>query len=275
MPLKHLLVHLDSGARSAIRLDLAITMAKQHGARLTALFAQSETSSSSLVARRASDHLRQAIATAQAEFTEKTAAAGVTGQWWQLEHGEYSHIISETVFCSRYADLVIVGQHDHTAEDSNRVPQELLEEVIQHAGRPVLVVPFAGSYSHVGQRVVIAWNGSREAARAVGDAIPMIQGAKSVQVLALHAHRPSEETGAVPQVDIIDHLACHGIAARIERMTADSIAPMDAVLARAADEAADLLVMGGYGNYGFSLLSRGRNTRHILRQMTLPVLMSH
>mgnify|MGYP001805865430 CR=1 FL=1 len=274
MSLKHLLVHLDGGPRAVVRLDLAIALAQKYGARLTGLFAQSETSGPSLVARRASDHLRETAQKIQSLFAIKTAEARIPGQWWQLGHGEYSHVVGETVFCCRYADLAIIGQHDPNTE-GNKVPHELVEEIILQSGRPALVIPYTGDYPSFGQRVVVAWNGSREAARALNDAIPLMQHASSVVVLALHEHHPSNDDDVVPPVDIAAHLAAHGIRAHLERMVVEGMAPMDVVLSRCSDESADLLVMGGHGNYGFPFLHRGGNTRHILRQMTLPVLMSN
>jgi len=271
MTVKHLLVHLDGSDRASVRLNLAINLAKRFGARLTGLFAQSETSGPSLVARRASEHLKRAAEDVRRVFEAKTGEAGVAGVWWQLEHGEYSHVLTETVICSRYADLAILGQHN-SASDA-KVPGELVEEVILNAGRPVLVVPFAGDFQDTGQRVIVAWNGSRESARALGDAVPLMESAKSVLILALHAARPEDVTG-VPPVNVVSHLETHGIMASLERMTVENMGLMDVVLNRASDDGADLLVMGGHGNYGFPFLARGGNTRHILRQMTVPVLMS-
>ena len=185
-------------------------------------------------------------------------------------------MIAETVICCRYVDLAVFGQFDPNGD--NRVPQDLIEEVVLNAGRPILVVPYAGRFPRVAERPVIAWNGSREAARAVNDALPLLQQAQSVLLLALHGQPGAGEGGDVPQVDIREHLASHGVQVIQERMTITSMLPMDAVLSRASDHGADLLVMGGFGGYGaslFPLFGRGSNTRHILRQMTLPVLLSH
>lgn len=277
MSYTNLLVHLDEGDRVAERLSLAIGLARDFGATLTGLFAQSETSGVGLVARRAGPALAGAAERVRELFDGAVREAGVDGRWWQLGHGEYGHVIAETVICSRYVDLAVFGQHDPNG--GNRVPQDLVEEVVLNAGRPVLVVPYAGSFPRIGERPVIAWNGSREAARAVNDALPLLKRAKSVLLLALHAQPGAGEGGGnVPQVDILDHLARHGVEATQERMTIHSMMPMDAVLSRASDHGADLLVMGGFGGYGapaFPLFGRGSNTRHILRQMTLPVLLSH
>ncbi len=275
MSFTNLLVHLDDSDRCEERLNVALTLARKHGAALTGLFAQSESSGAGIVARKAGPALVQAAQRARDLFEEKAREAGVTTRWWQLSHGEYGHVISETVICSRYVDLAVFGQHD---PDDSRVPADLIEEVVLNAGRPILVVPHAGTYAQLGDRPVIAWNGSREAARAVNDALPLLKQASSVLLLAFHTQPRAGEGGEVPQVDILEHLASHGVTATQERMTITTMTPMDAVLSRASDHGADLLVMGAFGGYGgslFPLFGRGSNTRQILRQMTLPVLLSH
>lgn len=272
----NLLVHLDDTERCGDRLTLALDLARSHGATLTGLFAQSETSGAGIVARRAGPAFVQAAERARENFEEKARAAGLAWRWWQLGHGEYGHVISETTICCRYVDLAIFGQHD--PDGDNRVPPDLIEEVVLNAGRPILVVPHAGRFPRLGDRPVIAWNGSREAARAVNDALPLLKRATSVLLLAFHTHPGAGEGGDVPQVDILEHLASHGVKADQERLTISTMTPMDAVLSRASDHGADLLVMGAFGGYGgtlFPLFGRGSNTRQILRQMTLPVLLSH
>ncbi|WP_448208254.1 universal stress protein [Azospirillum sp. sgz302134] len=276
MSYTNLLVHLDDSERCEERLNLALTLAQSHGATLTGLFAQSETAGVGVVARRASPALVQAAERVKEVFEGKAREAGVTTRWWQLSHGEYGHVMSETVICCRYVDLAIFGQHD--SKGDNRVPPDLIEEVVLNSGRPILVVPHAGSFNQFAERPVIAWNGSREAARAVNDALPLLKQAKSVLLLAFHVQSGAGEGGNVPQVDILEHLASHGVKASQERLTISTMTPMDAALSRASDHGADLLVMGGFGGYGgslFPLFGRGSNTRQILRQMTLPVLLSH
>ncbi|MBY0430452.1 MAG: universal stress protein, partial [Rhodospirillales bacterium] len=166
MTIKDILVHMDSGERAAIRLDLAITLARRFDARVFGLFAQVERSAPSLVARKASDALRAAGARAETMFLEKTEAAGVRAKWQALAQGEYSFVIRETIICARFADLVILGQHDRE-HDGTLVPDELPEQVILHSGRPVLMVPYAGEFTDAGRRVMVAWNAGRESARAV------------------------------------------------------------------------------------------------------------
>lgn len=272
MSIKHLLVHVDASERSAARLDFAVALAQRFQARLTGLFAQKESSGPSLVARRASDHLLKAMADTQARFEAATAAAGLQAEWWQVEHGEHTNVVTQTVICARYADLAILGQHD---PDASVVPEDLVEQVLLNSGRPVLVFPHIGRYGPPGRKTLIAWNGSREAARAVNDAIPFMQSTEEVTILAVHAGVEAPDAGKVPQVDIVAHLRAHGIEATFERLPLSEIAFADAVLNRCYETDSDLLVMGGYGQYGWPTLYRGSNTRHILRTMTLPALLSH
>lgn len=270
---KTILLHLDSGERTAVRLRIALAVAQRFGARLIGVFAQLDHDAISLVARRASDHLVAAGDAAEASFREAAAAAGVAADFVRLPHGEHSFVIREMVICSRFADLVVVGQYE-AGRAGGLVPAELNEELILNSGGPVLVLPYAGRFETLGERVMVAWNGSREAARAVRDALPLIAGAREVRVLGLHVHddRSAED---LPKLNIVSRLADDGIAAKYEVLAPQDIGVMDMILSRCADEGSDLLVMGGHGQYGFPYLHRGSGTRHILRHMTLPVLMAH
>jgi nucleotide-binding universal stress UspA family protein len=271
--MKDILVHIDDGERCGTRLDMAITLAKRHGARLTGLFSRVDSHKPSAVARRASDGLVQARELAKAEFTRRTNEADVEGRWWQLSHGEPDHVVSETMFCARYAHLVVMGQHE---PKSQLVPEELVEQVILNCGRPVLVVPHTGAFAAVGERIAVAWNAGREAVRALNDSLPLLATAKAVTVLSLRDHQDPTAASMpdVPNVDILDHLARSGIRAESERLAGDHIGKMDMLLSRVCDIGADMLVMGAHGQYGLSL-RRGTGTRYVLKHMTIPVLMSH
>jgi len=140
-------------------------------------------------------------------------------------------------------------------------------------GRPVLIVPRYGTFETVGERVLVAWNGSREATRAVHDALPLLKLASSVTVLSID---PEHDTGdRIPGADIALHLARHGVAAEGMSTVGLDISVGDLLLSRAADLGADLIVMGAYGHSRVRELVLGGATRHILQHMTVPVLMSH
>jgi nucleotide-binding universal stress UspA family protein len=272
MSLKHLLVHVDSSERSMERLRLATKLATRFGARLTGLFAESGYLSRAVVARRSPQNMQKAMLEARAHFDAVTRDARLETDWWQVEHGEYSEVVGWTVVCCRYVDLAIFGQHDR--EHHSALPDDLIEQVLESSGRPILVVPYVGSYDDVGRRVLIAWTGSRESARALNDAIPLLRDAEEVNVIALQHATGGSNAVPVPPVDVAVHLRAHGIDARYERIIVDELGAVDNVLNRAADSTADLTVLGGYGHLGFPFLHRHSTTRDILRTMTTPVLLS-
>jgi nucleotide-binding universal stress UspA family protein len=270
--MKDILVHLDDSERCAVRLALAIGLAQRFGARLTGLFARVDSFTPGAVAHQASDFLIAARTIVRAGFEAAVAAAGINGRWWHLSHGEPGHVLAETTFCARFADLVVMGQVE---PKSALVPNDLVEHVIFNSGRPVLVVPYSGSFATIGERIAIAWNASREAARALADSVPLLAGATSVTVLSLRgAHEDSRGLPEVPHVDIIDHLAIRGIKAEADHLSGEQIGKMDMLLSRLCDLGADLVVMGAQSP-GVLSLTRGSGTHYILSHMTVPVLMAH
>ena len=141
--LRDVLVHLDSGPRAAERLDVALALARRHRARLTALFAESETLGRSLVGRRDPGRMARAAAEARALLEVRAAGAGVTTRFWQAEPGEHGDVVGAAVVCCRHVDLAVFGQ---PRGDVAPVPDGLVERVVAEAGRPVLVVPSAGHF---------------------------------------------------------------------------------------------------------------------------------
>lgn len=266
--MKDILVHLDGGKRSSLRLDVAIGLARRFDARLIGLFAESENS---VVAKRSAETLEGVAQQLEEDFQQRLSAAGVPGKWWRVAETDAGHVVGEVVFCSRYADLVVLGQWN--AEDAT-VPEELVEQVVLNSGRPVLVIPHAGDVATLGERISVAWNASREATRALHEALPFLEGASDVNLLAVRDPAPTRRGEKVPQATMVDHLAVRGIKARIEHLPAENIGVMDLLLSRAFDLGSDLLVMGAHSGLGLSFM-RGAGTRFMLRHMTMPVLMSN
>jgi nucleotide-binding universal stress UspA family protein len=167
-------------------------------------------------------------------------------------------------------DLSIVRQ----AEPGKAPLEELATEgALFRSGRPVLAVPYIQKSALTLDRVLVCWNGSANAARAVGDAMPFLRRAKSVEVLVVLG-----ETGRSDEIegnDLAEHLRRHGLKVEIERLTAIKGDVADTILSHAADAGADFLVMGGYGHSRLREFILGGATRNILRSMTVPVLMSH
>lgn len=266
--MKDILVHIDSSDRTRTRIEVAVDLAKRFGARLTGLFAQVDSHRPAVVARMASDSLKQASAEGELLFNSLTK--GMDTRYWVLPHGEPGFVSAEIMFCARYFDLTVLGQND---PKTNTTPDDMVEQAILNCGRPVLVIPYLGSYSSVANRIVVAWNAGREATRAVHDAMDLLTRAKAVSVLSMRAH-DDQSSQSLPPVNIIDHLNKLGVAADGEFLPDEEIGKMDMLLSRSFDLGADLLVMGAHGQYGLSRL-RGSGTRYVLKHMTLPVLMSH
>ena len=270
MPLKNLMVHLDQSERTAARLELAVTLARQHQARLTGVFGQlAQAQRVGVVASWPSQEYVEARDASKAAF-EKATAGLPQAEWRDINRGSETEVLRHVTDLARHADLVVLGQHDDRIK--SHVPEDMASEVILHCGRPVLVVPYIGKYAEVGKHPLIAWNDGREAAHALNDALPLIEDCKEAIVLSFAARH---EDGQASCAEVARHLAAHGIKSRTEVLVVEDVGIMDMLLNRITDRDADLLVMGAHGHIGFPFINRGAGTRYILRHMTVPVLMSN
>ncbi len=286
MDLRDILVVLDGSARSEGVLGVAMGLARRHDAHLTG-FCPFEVLMPASVAFALGGYpalstLQGAAAQLQAEATLRAEQieAGfrdavrhneVRGEW-QLGQGAVAGAVARR---ARSADLVVLGQTD----PDNQLPpaaRHLVEDVLMNAGRPLLLVPFAGQFDVIGTNVLLGWNGTREAARAAHDALLVIEPTASVTVLTVERGRPGVEPHDLPGAEIAAHLARHGLRVSAARTATDgSISDADAVLSYASDIGADLLVVGGYGHSRARELVLGGVSRGLLQHMTVPLLMSH
>ena len=142
-------------------------------------------------------------------------------------------------------------------------------------GRPALVIPGQGATALPPRRAIIAWNGTREAARAAHDAVPLLAGAEQVTVLVVdpqsHRSAVAEEPGAA----LARHLARHGLRTEARTVSSAQRSVGEAVLAEAAATGAELIVMGAYGHSRLREFVFGGVTEHLLRAMPVPVLFAH
>ena len=278
MDYKTILVHLDRGARSAERLELGFGVAEAFGAHLVGLFALSAVwipsaaiagQGDAPVEREARRRAEQA-AEAEKRFRAAAARHGGVASEYRASAGD---AVGAVRLSARYADLVITGQRNRAEADETGLVPGFVEELLLSAGRPVLVVPFAGSFSRMGRRVLVAWNGSREAARAVTDALPLLKRAEAVEVVAFDPQ--AADHGEQPGADIALWLARHGVKVTAAQQRGADIDVGMQLLSRASDRDADLIVMGAYGHSRVRELVLGGATRALLESMTVPVLMSH
>jgi len=281
MALKDILVHLDGTAQAGVRLDLAAGLARRHGAHLVGLHVvdvvmpmmmAADAGSGSVLAdmmqRMRADAMAEA-AKVEAHFSAALGREGIAGEWRIAEGATPEHVALH----GRYADLAVLGQADPDAGQPGAAAT--LEAVLFDSGRPALVVPYAGRFATVGQRVLVGWNAGAQAARAVHDALPLMAGAASVTVSAVNPRRGIDAHGDQPGADIARHLARHGLKVTVEHTVAPEIGAGDMLLNRASELSADLLVVGAYGHSRLRETILGGVTRTLLKQMTIPVLMAH
>lgn len=270
MSFKDILVHLDAGERDAARLDVAFDLARRLDGRVTGLFARLEHHAPALVARRESAAMAETADATEAAFLSLAAEARVAHRFWRLTHGDSGAVLAETAFYARFTDLVVMGQH----RDDLGTPADLIEEVLLQSGRPCLIIPALGDHPAVGRTAVVAWNAGREAARALHDALPLLRPDAHIHVLSIRATNRHDDGPPQTPVDICEHLTAHGYTVSRENLGGEEIGDMDLILSRAVDLGADLLVAGAYGGTQLPFFKSG-GTRHLLRHMTLPILMAH
>lgn len=273
MSYKTLLVHLDERSRRAERLQLGLQLAGRFDAHIVALFALEAAripsyalaEAGAVVEEIETRRRQEAARAAETEFREAQRRADAKAEW----RFSMNDALTALRMNARYADLVIAGQP--APEEPGAL--SFAGELVLSVGRPVLFVPYAGHFADAGKRVLIAWNASREAARAVSDALPILMRAQAVEVVVFG---PREgDHGEVPGADIALYLARHGVKASAARQSAQGVDIGAQILSRAADTGADLIVMGGYGHSRLRELVLGGATRSLLQSMTVPVLMSH
>ena len=204
-----------------------------------------------------------------ADFREKCERAGVAWEWRPMRSltGETALSALSSAHC---ADLVVVRQHEEDKqEDAFNV-----EALILDSGRPVLFVPYIGRRSLSVDKAIVAWNGTREAARAVFDALPMLQAAASVEVLTVDPQDSPEQSKAMAGAEIASTLTRHGVQVSIKTETSDDLPAAAIIQNRLAETEADLLVMGGYSKSRLREFLFGGVTRTMLKSMPNMTLMS-
>ncbi|MGH6887342.1 MAG: universal stress protein [Geminicoccales bacterium] len=279
MSYKDLLVHVDESKSCVKRIEAAIRLADAHDAQLTGVCVMPEPSAFAYAVHLPAEVLetlsREATERAESVLKGFAGAAERAGIAYatRMDRGVDVELPEILAVHARHADLIVLGQVD--ADDPAVRHRSLPEEVTLNSGRPTLIVPYIGAAATVGERVTVAWNASREAARAVGDAMPLLERAKAVTVVSVNPRFDRFGHGEQPGADIAVHLAKHGVKVEVERLEATDIDVPNAILSRLADSGSDLLVMGCYGHSRLREMVLGGVTRTILHDMTVPVLMAH
>jgi nucleotide-binding universal stress UspA family protein len=280
MAIKDILVQVDGGKAAPSRITAAIDLARAHAAHVTGLCLAVEPPVPSTILGMVPPEIlttqREAIRdlaeAAAGQFRLAVERAGLPGDCRIVQVLD-ADAAAVFVQHARHADLVILGQAE--PEERTLLGPSFQADVVMSCGRPALLVPFIGTQSTLGKRVLVAWDGGREATRAAHDALPLLERAHSVTVLAVNPDFSADGDRREPGADISLHLARHGVKVTATRTIARDISVGDAILAEIADNGIDLLVMGAYGHSRLRELVLGGVTRDLLEHMTVPVLMSH
>ncbi|MFI4948560.1 MAG: universal stress protein [Alphaproteobacteria bacterium] len=294
MDLKDILVCLDPTDPGRGRLRLAAAIAREHRAHLSAAYVlPNETPGAppsggagvsvptgaawmppgAIVAGIPAPGVPPTVGATLAEiieerFREEVRPRAIEGDWHLFGAGDGADLVA----LASAVDLVIFGQ---TSSDYRAPAGFRPEDIVVAGGRPTLVVPYAGAFHMVGRRVLVAWDGTREASRALHDALPLIGRAVSVIVMTVPAREANFDHDR-PRLDrIVRHLERHGIPAHAEETPRGDMRVSDVLLSRAADLDIDLIVAGAYHHSQFREALIGGVSRELLDHMTVPVLMSH
>lgn len=274
-----ILVHLDTSARAHARLDIALRLAKRFDAWLIALYAVHTPDPGSFEVMAGSaeyyiDHARERKerhGAIKRLFHAELNRAEVKGEWIDAVEPANRSVVSH----AHYADLVIAGQDDPN-DPETFIDDRFPETIVMSAGRPVLLIPMRGEFPVLGNRVLVGWDGGREATRAVHDALPFLEGARQTLLVTVNGLADEPPGSRIPGADIACHLARHGAVVEVQELVRGPSASIgDVLMSRASETGADLLVMGAYSHARWREIVLGGTTRTALSSMTLPVLMSH
>jgi nucleotide-binding universal stress UspA family protein len=280
MALKQILVHVDDDtARSAQRAAIAARLARTHDAELVGMYLVTGVAMTpSLAAMLPDDIVRARLAQsgnaqhrAERAFRDAAAKAGLAAIDWRAPAGAP---LEAAIAHGRATDLIVVGQAEPGGTDVV-FATDILDAAVLETARPVLVVPYVGLPPTSGEHLLVAWDGGREATRAIGDAMPLLERARKVEVLAIDTGDATDATGAPAAARLTAWLARHGVDVGAVHHDTTDVGVAAWLLSRVADSGCDLVVMGGYEHARARERVMGGATREMLEAMTVPVLMSH
>ncbi len=279
MDFKNLLLHLDHSSGCKNRLELAFALAKKYDALITGLFVVPDYVVPSYVEAQISvdlitDVTEKALARAgdtMADYRKLADDAGVRMDAHVLE-GQVIPILREH---SKYSDLLILGQDN--PDDPDNASYGLADALLFEGACACIVAPHSGKLAVPGKRVLLTWNASRESARALREALPILAAAEDVVVLSSEPDDADTEIArGHPHADeLARFLESHGIESISSGIADLDISTSDAILGQAAEMDADLIVMGAYGHARLREIILGGVTRDLLKESTVPLFLAH
>lgn len=278
MAIKDLLIAYDGNEASQRALEFAVQMSRKYGATVTGISVSKPESFESHLRKWIPDNVKESMVAArldamreiEARFRAQLTALGFTGEsHWIVEEGAPDLTLARSV---RFFDMLLIGQFvsAFSTEHHTVDPHELL----QRAGKPIIIVPRDYKVRPFKEEAAVAWDGSRNAARALTDAMQILETKKKLYILAAKSDKHGRDLGELPGLDLTVHLNRHGIASEVISLDGSSGVGA-AILERCEVLQPDVLVMGAYGRAKFGSQMFGGVTRHILQHHKLPVLLSH
>ena len=274
MSIKTVLLHLNNDQQLDARIETALGLAVEHDAHLIGLYTIAQvTVPTSFMGYVPPEFIEQSRKSeeenaAAAKNKLESLAAKVDKQVEIIvEEGYAPDLINHHALA---VDIVVVGQGD-PEEENNTQSRYIAEEIVVSSPRPVLIIPAAGNYRNFGKHVIVGWNNTREASRALHESMPFLQMAEKVTLLSVNATDDEEDETK----HILAHLERHGVKAEYKAGRWPDLSVGDAILDALVDYSADMLVMGAYGHSRLRELILGGATKNILEHMTAPVLFAH
>jgi nucleotide-binding universal stress UspA family protein len=281
MPYKNILLNLNETRRNPVLLDVAAKLAGVADGHVTGLYVipavqlypSTAFEAMPAILETQRDYFKGQRASVEAMFRETMRRHGVRSDLRVVDSS--SPLISDlTIEQGRRVDLVLLSQVD--TEGNEGVELDFVDRVVMAVGRPVLAIPLkADAPEFAGGTAIIGWNGSREAARAVFDSLPLLRHAKQVCIVSVDPQCNMTDPPMLAGTDLAETLARHGVNAIVEPVPGNGREAGEALLIKTFDTGAGLLVMGAYGHARLREFILGGATRHILKQMNCPVLFSH
>jgi len=276
MSYKTILVHCDAGRTTAGRVAVALSLAERFDAHLVGLHVRQRfeapmftdaTVALDALYKSYEESVKTEEAAASAAFQGALADKRRSSEWRVID----GYAEDTLTAVARYVDLVVVGQRE-PEPTPEATPSDLPEKLALHSERPVLVVPHIGAAQPPGRTIMVCWNGLREASRATTGALPLLKAAGRVIVLTIDAEKAGQ-SDAGRQAG--EWLRRHGVKAAVQHDNAVASDVGNVILSRAADSAADLIVMRIYGHSRMREFVLGGASRTLLASMTVPLLIAH
>jgi nucleotide-binding universal stress UspA family protein len=280
MALKNIGVFVDATPEGEKRVDYAATLAHQCGAHLAGIHVVSagrpehrtdyfvvgeKAIRTWLASQKAADEA--VTTTVRRRFEAISAKRDLSAEFRVIRRGGPNE---DLILGSLHSDLVVIGQRELHELPGYLSPEKLLLA----SGAPILVVPSGWKSEPIGNKILVGWNASREARRAVADALPFLVAAASVTLLVVDSNERADRHGEEPGADIALYLARHGAHVEVEQVSSRGSPVADIILSHAADHGVDLIVIGAYSHARSVEMVFGGVTRTLMKQSPIPVLMS-